>query len=112
MPQALFDILEGFSRPVSVEAAYLAAMVLRYRLTVADVSFDKILNKGIIAQPKNDVRRAAAALLREIERSAEKGIPDFDKQTTEKYLRELAKVVQQRTAEDLGYEEKARQRAA
>jgi hypothetical protein len=48
MPQTLAGILEGFSRSVSIEAAYLAS---RYRLAVSDVSLDKILNKGIAAQP-------------------------------------------------------------
>jgi hypothetical protein len=106
MAQLLVDILERFSRRVSTEAAYLASMVLRYRLSVADVSADKIISKGIIAQPRNEVRRAATSLLREIERSAGKNISAFDKKTVEKYLRELARVVQQRSASDLRYEEK------
>ena len=106
MPQALVDILESFSRRVSTEAAYLASMVLRYRLAITDVSVNKVINKGIIGQPRNAVRRAAISLLQEIERSAGKDIAAFDEETAEKYLRELAKIVQQRSAADLGYEEK------
>ena len=63
-------------------------------------------NKGIIAQPRDEVRRAAISVLQEIERSARKNIAAFDKRTTEKYLRELAEVIQRRSADDLGYEEK------
>jgi hypothetical protein len=106
MPQALVDILGRFTRRVSTEAAYLASMVLRYRLAIRDVSVSKVINKGIIAQPREEVRQAAIALLQEIERSAGKSISDFDKRTAEKYLRELAKMIQRRSADDLGYEQK------
>lgn len=45
-------------------------------------------------------------MLQKIERSAGKNIAAVDKRTTEKYLRELAEVIQRRRADDLGYEEK------
>jgi hypothetical protein len=106
MPQVLVELLERFSRRISTEAAYLASMVLRYRLTIDDVSASKVINKGIIAQPKEEVRRAAISLLQEIEKSAGKEIASFDKKTTEKYLKDLAKIVQERAMNDLGYEEK------
>jgi hypothetical protein len=106
MPQVLTNILDSFSRQVSIEAAYLASMVLRYRLAITDLSVSKIINKGIIVQPRGEVRRATASLLQEIERSAGKSVSAFDRETVEKYLRELAKIVQQRSADDLGYEEK------
>jgi hypothetical protein len=106
MPQVLVDLLDRFSRRVSTEAVYLASMVLRYKLAVNDVSISRIINRGIIAQPKDEVRQAAISLLREIEKSAGRDIVAFDKKTTERYLRELAKVIQQRSADDLGYEQK------
>jgi hypothetical protein len=106
MPAVLVDILGRFSRRVSTEAAYLASMVLRYKLAINDISVSKVINKGIIAQPRDEVRRAAISLLQEIEKSAGKSIAAFDKKTAEKYLRQLAEVIQRRSAEDLGYEEK------
>lgn len=106
MSLVLANILGRFSRRVSTEAAYLASMVLRYRLTVADVSLNKVINKGIIAEPKDEARRAAISLLREIERSAGKDIAAFDKKTAERYLRDLSKEIQRRSADDLGYEDK------
>ena len=106
MSQELADVLDRFPRRISTEAAYLASMVLRYRLATADVLVSKVINKGIIAQPKDEVRKAAHSLLEEIERVAGKNIADFDTKTTQKYLRSLAKILQERTKSDLGYEKK------
>jgi len=86
---------------VSIESAYLATRILRYRALLREMTWDSIIAKGG-AHDSEESRRLARTLLSSIEASEGGKIQDLDRGVVEQYVDQLYSAVQARASSELG----------
>jgi hypothetical protein len=97
----LSKLLESSPLAISVESAYLATRILRYRSLLEQMGWDSIIAKGGV-HDSNESRHLARLLLTAIETEEGRKIQELDSNVLEEYVNQLSSVVQTRSASELG----------
>jgi hypothetical protein len=101
MSADLSTLLKSLPLAVSIESAYLAMRILRYRFLLNQMSRDSIIAKGGDHE-SNESRRLALSLLSAIEAAEGRKIQELDSSTVEEYVNQLSSLVQDRSSSELG----------
>ena len=98
----MFALLTTLSRNASVEAAYYAVRLLRYKNVLGEFTRFQILNKGL-PPSSPEIVQAVNELIREIENTEGGKIEQLPDSTVEKYRIEISNIVLDRSAREVGY---------
>jgi hypothetical protein len=85
-----------------LEAGYYLVRLLRYKNVLTQFTRTQVISKGLAQNPSPETMQAIDDLVKEIEAAEGGRIEYLPDSTIEEYIKEISRIIQKRSIEDLG----------